>query len=179
MNLLQLSPSREKTIIEIANMFAEFKMPYFMAEDTDASRKLGGKFDPSISPHEYITLVKNGVIKGIDCSGLVWYLFGRIGIILQYVSHMSGSKSLYLNSVNVPELIMHTGDLVFKEHGGEINHVGIITELTPKPQVVEAEGWYGYVIKRDFEDFANVKSNKASQYAGVRRLMRDSVSIDS
>lgn len=164
MNLLQLSPSIEKGIIEDANLLAEFAIPYFM----------GGKLDIKLSPQEIKKRIDGGDIKGVDCSGLVWYLYGRHGIKLQYIDGKSGSQSLFSNSKLMFNPMLKTGDLVFKEKNGIIEHVGIIAEIIPTPMVVEAEGWFGKVIKRPLGSFKTTKPN-AAQFVGITRLIRDKV----
>lgn len=175
MSLLHLSPAREKGISKDADTMID--IPYFQAANTDESRKLGGKFDSKISPQEYQQLVKDGKIKGIDCSGLVWYLFGRQNIELSYKDALSGSQSLYANSETTSEWMIHIGDLVFKKKNDIICHVGIVTHILPDIYITEAEGWYEKVVKRKFDDFKNVKSEKAAQYAGLRRLVREAMSV--
>jgi hypothetical protein len=136
-----------------------------------SARLKGVKYDfgAEVAPDTSITEILEKQQK-IDCSELVELLFNKIGYKVP-----DGSYNQYRASAPVFENHLEVGDLVFKQKGGAINHVGVIISVNPT-LTLEAEGWYGEVIARPFMEFKNVKSAKASQYAGARRFLKELIS---
>lgn len=70
--------------------------------------------------------------KGIDCSGLICNSFKKIGIELPRISWQ---QSDYYPTIRAEDI--RKGDLVFFYTGGSfVNHVGIVTEVKSKNEVM-------------------------------------------
>jgi cell wall-associated NlpC family hydrolase len=95
--------------------------------------------------------------SGFDCSGLVMYVFGQVGISLP---HYTVAQYNYPNSVSVPRSDLQPGDLVFF---AGLGHVGIYVgngQFIHAPHTGDvvridslSEGWY------------------ASEYDGAKRIL--------
>ena len=67
--------------------------------------------------------------EGFDCSGLVYYVFGKAGIGLRRASYLQAQEG---QAVDIAEVT--PGDLIFFAHQGDrINHVGIVTSHPGEP----------------------------------------------
>lgn len=60
---------------------------------------------------------------GFDCSGFTSYVMAKNGIALSPTSSLQAKQGKKVSSTHAKK-----GDLVFFEHGGKINHVGIVKE---------------------------------------------------
>jgi len=150
MNLVQLTIEQKGIIREIAKRVSLARLPYQFGAEVILSRSV----EDVVQAH-----------TAFDCSELVEYIYYHAGIKVP-----DGAKYQYAASVEVPRDQVEVGDLVFKQKMGIINHVGIIVDEVV-PVVLEAEGYYGYVLMRLLSQFSDVKNPKASQYAGARRLI--------
>lgn len=107
-------------------------------------------------------------IKELDCSEMTQWLFYQLGLIIR-----DGSFNQYSDSKTVKDV--EVGDLVFKIKNGAINHVGVIMAVSPTI-VCEADGYRGKVVLTPFDKFST-PSPRASQYAGLRRLVKEKVKV--
>ena len=151
-------------------MFVELDFRQKAALEKLADQLLGKtyKFGAEVK----MTCLPKDIVE-IDCSELVEYLYYQIKIKIP-----DGSQNQYLVSKEIADFEMDTGDLVFKRDIKllRVNHVGMILKTTPLLyNVVEASGWHGKVIMRPFSMFKKEKGK--SEYCGVRRLIKDKVSL--
>lgn len=121
--------------------------------------KFGAEVDCSVTPDK---------IKALDCSEMVEYIYYQLGYKIP-----DGSYNQY--DVSKPVKEAEVGDLVFKTKKGAINHVGIVMSVKPD-LICEADGWSGKVVLTLLDKFST-PSPKASQYAGLRRLIKEKVKV--
>ncbi|MEM1973290.1 MAG: NlpC/P60 family protein [Thermoplasmata archaeon] len=155
MTLLELSKDKKELIKAISDIL--LGLPY----------KLGAEVDLKKKPEE---LKKERAY--FDCSELVEYIFYQIGYKIPDGSYNQYDAS-YPVSINTIEI----GDLVFKRDidTRKICHSGIIVDEGLQPVVLEAEGWYGKVLKRSLQSF--MKPSSKTEYAGVRRLILERIKV--
>lgn len=99
---------------------------------------------------------------GIDCSELVEYCFARAGVKVPDGAIFQFAKSEFIDENNI-----QVGDVIFKTKNNITSHVALIVEDN---QLIEAEDWYGKVIKRSLTEFRKVKPT-ACQPTGIRRFV--------
>ena len=98
---------------------------------------------------------------GFDCSGLVFYIHDKHGVLLP---RRSADQSKYGKSVSVAKA--KEGDLMFFKNGTRINHVGIISDTRGKfPSMIHASSSKG-VIETDLDQ----SDYWRSRFAFIRRL---------
>ena len=110
-------------------------------------------------------------IIDIDCSGLVRYMYHKIGYD---IVDGSGNQYEITSDVLEPEI----GDLVFKKDtNGVVIHVGMIISQSPADILtIEASGSFGRVLIRPLVDFKVYPIGKV--FAGVRRLITEKVTVN-
>jgi len=154
-DLLVLTTEQKLKLHELGLKFALAKLPY----------RFGAEVNLSLPPDEIISKQ-----IAFDCSELVEYFFYQIGYKIP-----DGSINQYWASQEIDKSDMTIGDLVFKRNKviGKIGHVGLLVCNSEVPIVCEAEGFYGKVILRGFNEFT--KETQNNEFAGVRRLLVEKV----
>lgn len=71
----------------------------------------------------YNKLLKKGIteIRGFDCSGFVYYVYHKLGLMPSRLS----AASYYNRCPHIERADLRAGDLVFVHNGSKISHVGI------------------------------------------------------
>ena len=113
-------------------------------------------------------------IEGLDCSELVEYLYYNIGL---KVPDGSGNQFEASEAVKLEDAKI--GDLLFTKKQGKVNHVAMVISYT---KVIEASAWDKAVISQgifSFTRFYAVDPRRPlkSQFAGIRRLVADKVTL--
>ena len=97
-------------------------------------------------------------LSGIDCSGLVWSVFGSLGVSLSRTAQEQFAHGIPLGRSDV-----RTGDLVFFGPGSRPRHVGIAMSYREMMHASSSRG----VILEDIDSFSTT-----SELVGVRRIVR-------
>jgi cell wall-associated NlpC family hydrolase len=142
MNFLYLELDQQEKFVKIANKLVG--IPY----------KYGAEVNLNSEPED---------IKELDCSELVQYLFYKIGVKVP-----DGSYNQYDASFNIPDNKLEIGDLLFmrSKKNNLISHVGTYLGCG---QVIEANGFYGRVLKTSIPEFSKETPN--NKFAGFRRFL--------
>jgi cell wall-associated NlpC family hydrolase len=124
----------------------------------------GAKADMNAEPED---------IKAIDCSGLVKYIYGKIGVDIP-----DGSNNQY--EASMPLAVPTIGDVAFKSQNGVIVHIAFVLgnfkDYAPKSlMIIEASGSLGQVVIRDISSFKSFP--RGIDFAGFRGLLADKVKI--
>jgi hypothetical protein len=97
-------------------------------------------------------------ISGIDCSGLVWKVFGSLGVELPRTV-----RDQFRCGMPIPRREIRTGDLVFFGPGDAPRHVGIAMSNRDMLHASSSRG----VVLESIDGFA-----RAMMPAGARRIVR-------
>jgi cell wall-associated NlpC family hydrolase len=97
-------------------------------------------------------------VSGIDCSGLVYSVFGSLGVSMPRTAEGQFARGIPLGRSDV-----RTGDLVFFGSGGRPSHVGIAMSHREMMHASSSRG----VVLEDIDSFS-----KTSDLVGVRRIVR-------
>jgi cell wall-associated NlpC family hydrolase len=111
--------------------------------------------------HQGIPHRKGGTTpRGFDCSGFTQYVFNYVDIPLNRSAATQFNQGMEIS----PEQLQK-GDLVFFRIGSRINHVGVVTHVTPEESTfIHVSSSYG--IRLDHLQNAYYKK----YYVGARRM---------
>ena len=121
----------------------------------DIPYKFGAEVDIETKP-------KN--ITGIDCSELVEYCFRRAGIYIP-----DGAENQWKFSIHIFPKEVDLCDLAFK-HDRDTKKIDHVALCISHDEVIEAEAWYGRVVRRSIDKFMNPSPKAKGQFDSFRRL---------